>query len=161
MAAGRLSGPGRLWRGEGAPGGATGRLARNARRGQLPDQPEGRLRRDRQAISQAAGGDDQGADHVVDGARHLRACGAGEPGAGEFGAHQAGQFFAAGTCRGGDAGQKPGNPGRADLQREAMEELGGSGPEGEGMSRPSQPRTRDTRRGRSRPWSTDHHDPGG
>ena len=41
-------------------------LSNDADRDQLPQQAEGRLRRDRQAVRQAARGDDRGAQHVIE-----------------------------------------------------------------------------------------------
>ena len=124
--------PAGLCRGEGAPGGAAGGLADDAGGDQVPEQAEGRLRRDREVLRQAARGDDRGAQHVIERPRKVRAGGAGEGGPGRLRPLQAGQFFTGGAGRGGDAGEEAGQPFGADPQGEAVMELDRRRPEGEG-----------------------------
>ena len=83
-------------------------------------------------LRQAARGDDRGAEQVIERPGQVRACGAGEGGPGRFGPLQAGQFLAGGAGRGGDAGEKAGQPCGADPQGETVVELDRRGPEGEG-----------------------------
>ena len=124
--------PRRLCRGEGTPGGAASGLADDAGSGQLPEQAEGRLRRDRQVLRQAARGDNRGAQHVIERPGEVRAGGTGEAGPSRFGPLQAGQFLARGACCGGDAGEEAGLPFGADPQGETVMELDRRGPKGQG-----------------------------
>ena len=57
--------------GEGAPGGTAGGLADDTGGDQVPEQAEGRLRRDREVLRQAAPSDDRGAQRVLDHPRKL------------------------------------------------------------------------------------------
>ena len=105
---------------EGAPGGAAGGLPNDAGGDQLPEQAEGRLRRDRQAVRQAARGDDRGASHVIERQRQVRARGAGQDGSGCLGSVQTGQFLADGAGCSRDTGEKAHLPFGADPQGETV-----------------------------------------
>jgi hypothetical protein len=120
-----------LCRGEGAPGGAAG-VSDGAGGDQLPQQAEGRLRRDREIVRQATRGDDRRAKHVIERQRQVRARGAGQDGSGRLGSLQTGQFLADGAGCSRDTGEKAGQPFGANPQGEAVMKLDRGRPERQG-----------------------------